>query len=506
MTDTPLSIARPDAPTSPRALLLRHALEVGKPPMARRIFVNRTLRMEKIRCVGFDLDWTLAAYYRLPLEELTFGLALDRLVAAHDYPKAILKAEFRPHFPHRGLIVDRQAGTVLKMNRHRYVGRAYLGREMLSREERARLYRREPLDLGSERFYRADTLFELPEVNLFAELVELSRRRPELFHAESLSRLFADVRSAVDAVHADSTLKSRIAADLPRFLPRTPELALALERLRLGDRRLLLITNSEWGYTAKLCSYLFDGILPGFDSWRDLFSLVVVSAGKPDFFRKRRPFIELDEAGGDRGESAVPRWGGCYRGGSREGLMELLGMPGEQFLYIGDHIYGDIVSTKLTTTWRTALIVRELEDELTRLNEIGPQTRHLNAIKEELSDMGQRMDDLRDVLTLYEQLRAQNQAVVEPAVVDEARQRLAKLEAEHRALRHRAAELQEDTAMRLNPTWGSVFKQGGSQSLFGAQVEDFACLYTSRVSNFAYYGTNHYFRVLRDPMVHEQEG
>ncbi|MGB7490196.1 MAG: 5'-nucleotidase domain-containing protein, partial [Thermoanaerobaculia bacterium] len=34
----------------------------GEPPPERQIFVNRTLRMESIQFVGFDLDWTLADY------------------------------------------------------------------------------------------------------------------------------------------------------------------------------------------------------------------------------------------------------------------------------------------------------------------------------------------------------------------------------------------------------------------------------------------------------------
>ena len=40
--------------------LLRHTLSSEAPPQERRVFVNRTLRMEKIAYVGFDLDWTLA--------------------------------------------------------------------------------------------------------------------------------------------------------------------------------------------------------------------------------------------------------------------------------------------------------------------------------------------------------------------------------------------------------------------------------------------------------------
>ncbi|HVS03511.1 MAG TPA: HAD-IG family 5'-nucleotidase [Thermoanaerobaculia bacterium] len=487
-------------PQSPETALLRSALRDGEPPPSRRIFVNRNLRMETIRFIGFDLDWTVAPYYRLPLEELIFSLALDRLVARFDYPPTIRQAEFRPHFPHRGLIIDRGFGTVLKMNRHRYVGRAYLGREILDRHERARLYRKERLDLKSERFYWVDTLFELPEVNLFAELVEL--RRLGRVTLPEYDRLFLDVRAAVDGVHGEGPLKARIAADLPRYLPRERELALALHRLQLGDRKLMLVTNSDWEYTDRVCSYLFDGTLPGLDDWRQLFALVVVSAGKPGFFRRARPFVELDGDGQPLREVEVPEWGNVYTGGSRAGLTTLMGSLGEEVLYVGDHIYGDIVSSKLTSTWRTALVLRELEEELEMQSELAPQIRHLQALKSELASMGHHMDDLHDVLHLYGRLAAEG---LEVEAVSDARRRLEELRGEHRALRHRAGELQEGIAMRFNPSWGSVFKQGGSQSLFGSQVDDFSCIYTARVANFANYGANHYFRVLTDPMAHDVE-
>ena len=84
-----------------------------------------------------------------------------------------------------------------------------------------------------------------------------------------------------------------------------------------------------------------------------------------------------------------------------------------------------------------------------------------------------------------------------------ARRLLDDLRLEHRALRERAASLDEFITRHWNPTWGSVFKQGRSKSLFGGQVDEFACLYTSRVSNFVNYGSHHYFRVMTDPMTHE---
>jgi HAD superfamily 5'-nucleotidase-like hydrolase len=485
-------------PASPDLELLRQGLAQAVAPPSRRIFVNRALRLEKIRCIGFDLDWTVAPYYRLPIEELIFELALDRMVAHLGYPGTVRRAEFRPHFPHRGLIVDREAGVVLKMDRHRYVGRAYLGREQLERRERSRLYRQDRLDLRSERFYWVDTLFELPEVNLFAELVEMARRKQ--LEMASYSQLFTDVRAAVDGVHAEGPLKPRIAADLPRFLPRARDLPLALERLRLGDRKLMLVTNSDWSYTDRLCSYLFNGMLPGLDDWRQLFSLIIVAARKPGFFRKRRPFVELDGAGHPVAEVEVPSWGGVYAGGSRWGLEDLMQLPGESVLYVGDHIYGDIVSSKLTSTWRTALVLSELEEELDKQQALAPEIRRLEALRGELSALGHRMDDLRDVLTLaHRQLGNDG----DHPLVGETQESLARLQEEHRTLRRLTGELEDQVATRFNPTWGSVFKQGGSQSLFGSQVDDFSCIYTSRVANFAYYGTNHYFRVLKDPMAHD---
>ena len=38
--------------------------------------------------------------------------------------------------------------------------------------------------------------------------------------------------------------------------------------------------------------------------------------------------------------------------------------PNAQVLYVGDHIYGDILRSKKTLGWRTMLVVPELETEL----------------------------------------------------------------------------------------------------------------------------------------------
>jgi 5'-nucleotidase len=78
------------------------------------------------------------------------------------------------------------------------------------------------------------------------------------------------------------------------------------------------------------------------------------------------------------------------------------------------------------------------------------------------------------------------------------------------ALRDRAelmdAEVEslEDRIDRAyNPHWGSCLREGNENSRFGEQVNDYADLYTSQVSNFGPYSPLRYFRAPRRPMPHE---
>ncbi|CAB4041727.1 cytosolic purine 5 -nucleotidase, partial [Paramuricea clavata] len=53
---------------------------------AKRIFVNRSLNISKIKFFGFDMDYTLAAYKSPEYEAMTFRLLVTRLVEI-GYPK-----------------------------------------------------------------------------------------------------------------------------------------------------------------------------------------------------------------------------------------------------------------------------------------------------------------------------------------------------------------------------------------------------------------------------------
>ena len=70
------------------------------------------------------------------------------------------------------------------------------------------------------------------------------------------------------------------------------------------------------------------------------------------------------------------------------------------------------------------------------------------------------------------------------------------------ATQHRLVETQIDDG--FNPYWGPIFREGYEVSKFGEQVEAYACVYTSRVSNFRFYSPMQYFRGARDRMPHER--
>jgi len=63
--------------------------------------------------------------------------------------------------------------------------------------------------------------------------------------------------------------------------------------------------------------------------------------------------------------------------------------------------------------------------------------------------------------------------------------------------------LEDELDKAYNPMWGPIFKEGNELSRFGEQVESYACLYTSRVSNFLAYSPLRYFRAPRDKLPHE---
>jgi hypothetical protein len=65
--------------------------------------------------------------------------------------------------------------------------------------------------------------------------------------------------------------------------------------------------------------------------------------------------------------------------------------------------------------------------------------------------------------------------------------------------------MQRSLEDRYNPNWGSLFREMNERTKFAEQAVSFACLYTSRVTNFMYYSPRHYFVAPVARLPHERD-
>jgi HAD superfamily 5'-nucleotidase-like hydrolase len=482
-------------------------------PRARDIFVNRNLRMAGVELIGFDMDYTLAIYHMRRLEQLAYDMTLARLVSERGYPTVIGQLQYDHHFVMRGLAVDKENGNLLKMDRFGYVGRAWHGLRPLDREVWKKLYRNQRVKLKNPQFAWIDTLFALPEAWLFAGIIELLE---SLGQRVDYGKLYDDIREAIDTVHRDNSLKREVRKELGRYIFQDPELGPALHKLRSGGKKLFLLTNSAWDYTDAVMRYLLDGQVAEYPSWRNYFDYIVTLAAKPAFFSEQRPFLELETAGAGEearvvGEATHVERGKVYQGGNLLQFEQQTGYAGECVLYVGDHIYGDILKSKKTSLWRTCMVVQEIEDEITYTD--GQRERIQRLSEVELAR--ERLDD--EVAHRKGQLNVLDRKLERGDLQDGAPERLEeerrKVKAELDKLRWALREATEiadtlecEVEEGFNPYWGLLFKEGHENSRFGEQVERYACLYTSRVSNFLHDSPMQYYRSPRELMPHEQAG
>ena len=530
---------------------------------ARAVYTNRDLDLGQIKLVGFDMDYTLAIYNKAPMEQLQYDLTVDSLVKRHGYPEEIRALQYDPSFVVRGLIVDKRTGHLVKMDTHGRVGRVFHGRRRLGPEEVESAYAHAKLRLGSNTIASADTLFSMPEVCLYANLIDffearhaagvttapltiprdaggLDRRtlRPDPandagpkgqdprapgadLHTGLLGnintwKLFDDVRNAIDDIHRDGTLKDIIMGDLARYFVVDSELPLTLHKLRSAGKRLFLLTNSYWLYTNAVMSFFLDGKLKEYSTWKQYFDIVIVGGKKPRFFTEREPFLEvaqqdnveevLGEMSGDRFER-----GRVYQGGNIEAFERVAQAQGGEILYVGDHIFGDIVRSKKDSRWRTCLIVEELEHEIRGTLAAAETIQSLDDVDDQRHALDEEIGKQRALLTQIEiAIVEHDERGIDPDTLrhleDAAKKLKKEVDVAKRALRaldKQSQDHQDALDKQFNPWWGRLLKASNELSRFGAQVELYACTYTSRVSNFLQYSPVHFFRAPRERMSHD---
>uniref|UniRef100_A0A8C5FIC7 Cytosolic purine 5'-nucleotidase n=1 Tax=Gadus morhua TaxID=8049 RepID=A0A8C5FIC7_GADMO len=446
-----------------------------------RVFVNRSLAMEKIKCFGFDMDYTLAVYKSPEYESLGFELTVARLVSI-GYPQELSSFVYDPTFPTRGLVFDTTYGNLLKVDTY---GNILVFAHMPDIRE---MYPNKFIQRGDmDRFYILNTLFNLPETYLFACLVDFFSNCSRYKSCEkgfkdgdlfmSYKSMFQDVRDTVDWVHIKGSLKEKTVENLEKYVVRDAKLPLLLSRMN-EVAKVFLATNSDYKYTQKIMTYLFDfphGPKSGkpHRPWQSYFDLILVDARKPLFFGEGTVLRQVDTVTGRLkiGTYTGPLHHGIvYSGGSSDIVCDLLGAKGKDIVYIGDHIFGDILKSKKRQGWRTFLVIPELAQELHVWTDKSGEGSHVQYLH---------------ILCVYMNLDSSSNERPDISTIQ-----------------CRIKKITHDMDMCYG-MMGSLFRSGSRQTLFASQVMRYADLYASSFINLLYYPFSYLFRAAHVLMPHE---
>ncbi len=162
-------------------------------------------------------------------------------------------------------------------------------------------------------------------------------------------------------------------------------------------------------------------------------------------------------------------------------------------------MFADVRVSKSYLRWRTALILRELEDEIEALDAFRPRERELVR----LMDTKTALEE--EVCALRLGVSRRRAGVADPDTPDEAtlNGRLAELRTRLEALDAEIAPLAREASLVGNPVWGPLLRAGNDKSHLARQVERSADVYTSRVSNFLAATPFAYLRAHRAGMPHD---
>jgi hypothetical protein len=222
---------------------------------------------------------------------------------------------------------------------------------------------------------------------------------------------------------------------------------------------------------------------------------------KPLWFKEGRPLMERE---GDtlKAVRAPLERGRIYEGGNLLEFERLVGLRGSSVLYVGDHIYGDILRSKKESSWRTAMIIQELDAEIEaheRCQADMVRQRELDETRDKLEDelrfYQQRFKDLSRAPDGDSSLSGAEKKRVKRAL-ERVRGQLRSIDREHE-------ELEEHIDRSFHPYWGSLLKEQNEMSMFGLQVELYSDIYTRRVSCLQAYSPQQFFRSPHDLMPHE---
>tara|TARA_B100000925_G_scaffold237838_1_gene186635 strand:- start:120 stop:1412 length:1293 start_codon:yes stop_codon:yes gene_type:complete len=427
------------------------------------IFVNRVLNLKQIKAIGFDMDHTLVEYHADEFEKLVHRKTLEKLISNLGYPQSINNLIFDSTLVIQGLVIDKKNGNTLKLSRFGKVKKAFHGTKELSFSELQRQYRTMVIDLNDPNYQSLDTAFSISHGVLF---MQLSEALPE----KGFENLAIDIKYMIDVCHRDGTLKTEVKKNVEKYIKQNSKIVETLEALKESGKKLLLITNSEYSYSKTLMEFAFDPYLKNHSSWLELFEVSLTLSRKPKFFTERQAFLKIDPQTGLMENFEEENYQGLFQGGNANDLQKYLRLEGEEILYLGDHIFGDVVSIKKTCNWRTALVCYPIEQEVAGVNKSLKFQNKIDTL-------------MKEKVTLEKDYQANS------VRIDEINQNI--------------SDLINNIQKNFNPHWGELMRAGAEESRFADQLEKYSCIYMKSVADLKDYGPKFYFRPFKRYLPHE---
>jgi HAD superfamily 5'-nucleotidase-like hydrolase len=457
--------------------------------MRQNVFVNRILNMKKIKYIGLDMDHTLIRYNTRNFESLVYKMVVDNLIQHNGYPEAIRKFTFEFDEAIRGLVVDSKNGNILKLSRYGAIRQSFHGTQPIKFSEQQVFYRSIYVDLNDPNYMAIDTSFSIAFCVLYAQLIDYKDKHPD--DMPSYNIIAFDVLKSVDEVHARGELKKLIVETPEDFIIQDPEVVEGLKRYIQHKKKIFLLTNSDYDYAKKLLDYAVAPFLDDGEHWYDLFEYVITLASKPNFFYEKRRFLSINPKDGTMTNTKGKIKPGIYQGGYATKFTEDLNLLGDEILYIGDHIYGDILRLKKDCNWRTALVVEELGEEIEAQAQAKPTESDIVAnmkIKRQLED---------------EAVVLQTKSYEEKSSQYDKQLRI--LQSKTMKLDKEISRLIHQQHKFYNKNWGRVFRTGAEESYFAYQVDRYACIYMETLTDLLEHSPLTYFRANRRLLAHDLE-
>eukprot|EP01134_Creolimax_fragrantissima_P004199 CFRG4199T1 len=463
-----------------------------EPPRVNRVYGNATTHLNNVQWYGLDFDYTFMEY-TTDLQNLIYGIAKSYLIEHKSYPEALSTLEYDPHMTIRGLHFDKKTGYLMKLDQFGRImeGTVYLGHQPVSATEIIEVYGGWKLSKSyiAQNMRLMSDLYSSPECTLLADVTQLFMDR-EIRHASRY--LIRDIMEAIQHAHLSGRLHNEVKANPALYIKCSGDIETYLTHLRNAGKKLFLITNSEYTYvdacmkfalapsSSKRTEQCIEGTTG--ELWTELFDVIVTGARKPYWFDRFTPFREIDLKTGHMSFKEVTelKKGCVYTEGGMDEFHRLLQIDGGKVLYMGDHIFSDLVAPSRSAQWKTVAIIKELEHEVAELesqryNENLTTLRQVDA----LIDAGQRFTP--------------NNSTTDQV----AYQRIL-------CLKIKRVRVRQEMKQSFNPMFGSVFRTFENRTYFFNQLCRYCDLYTSRASNLMHYNDNHSFYAGREVFPHER--